>query len=124
MATKVITLAEGGVPAKSLDQVSVVGKGQTLAVPQRHSQHAPGPREVTWGTKMGDTDPTDLTVNLLVGYEVNANGDILNPTTLDSTTDATGELKTIVVGKFPLLQIDLAAITIGPGDPLDGVIMV
>ena len=123
MATKVITLAEGGVPAKSLDQVAATGKGQTFAIPQRHSQHSPGPREVTWGTKMGDTDPDAVTANLLAGWEVDANGDILNPTTLDSTTDVTGEIQTIVVGKFPLLQIDLAALTIGGGDPIDGVIL-
>jgi hypothetical protein len=52
---------------------------------------------------------------------VDANEALVNPVILDTYgTAATATTRTAVIGKFPFLGLNVASITIGGGDPLDG----
>jgi len=110
------TLAAGGDPVKSLNGVSASGAGEIFAVAQPPGVHGGGPREVTWSYDEGATPPTSYQMDLEGDFDA-AFG---NATSLGSVNTLGSKRTTSVIGKFPFLRLNMVALVIGPGDPIDG----
>ena len=114
---------EEGINVTSLDQKSATGAGKAFAVPSPPTRHGGGPREVAWEYRPGSTKPDAITIELRGAMQVDANDALVDPVVIDSyTTPATATTRTAAIGKFPFLDVNISALTIGGGDPIDGLV--
>lgn len=102
----------------SLNQVSAIGVGTTLAVSPRRDA---GPRVVTWTFEPG-ADPADaITIVLEGGLRVDANNDLLDPVQLDVHSDPAARMGNAVdIGKMNFVRANITSLTVGASmDPVD-----
>ena len=86
------------------DAVSGDEQGMVFALPPRPFGQGPA-RRVTWEMTPGAVAPATLDLDFIAGFSVDASGDIVNPTQLDTHNAVSYYSRSVDVGNYHFLGL-------------------